>query len=106
MSNPRYNPNKMIRCVQSSALYEIAHDQYKHDVVCVYYGFDNYSRTVEQIVMLCDLIKNEMPDTNELDMDVCEIRRSQSDRHAGQTMIQLCVKTDEVRKHIANYTAL
>ena len=106
MSNHRYSSNKVIRCVNSSALHDIRRDQYKCDVVCVYYGFDNYNKTVEQIVALSDLVKNEMPDVSTQDMDVCEITRNQSNRHAGQTMIQVRAKAECVSQNIENYVVL
>ena len=55
--------------------------------VGVYYGFNNYKRTMYQLNELASVILNETTHVDVYSMEVYEITRSQSDRYAGHTMI-------------------
>ena len=98
--------NKILRCIHESEFRAIKNGVFKNKKVGVYYGFDNYGRTAEQIMLLCDIVKTEIPHVALSDMSVYEITRAQSIRHANMTMIHVEESVENVANNIDNYTIL
>ena len=98
--------NNVIRCIHSAQLRDIKNDSYVFDTVGVYYGFHNYNRTAKQILELIDIVQKEIPGVKMSDLNVYEITKAQSDRHAHYTMVHVYVKANIVRSNIDNYTSL
>ena len=96
----------VIRCIHSANMRDIKNDNYTRDQVGVYYGFHNYSRTAQQILELIDIIKGEIPGVKMSNLEVYEITRGQSDRHAHYTMVQVYVNTNVVRDNLRDYITL
>lgn len=96
----------VIRCVHGSTLREIKNGTYNAEKVGVYYGFENYKRTAKQILELINVIQEEMHGIELDEMEVYEITRAQSDRHANCTMVYISVNPDVVRENIGDYTIL
>ena len=99
-------PKVLIRCVHPENLYRIRKGTYEAEDVGVYYGFHNYNRTAKQIIELIDIIQSEIHGIEPEDMEVYEIAKSQSDRHAHYTMIYIRVPADTVRENIDEYIPL
>lgn len=98
--------NTVIRCVHGSTLRDIKNGTYNAEKVGVYYGFENYKRTAKQILELINIIQEEMHGIELDEMEVYEITRAQSDRHAHYTMVYISVNPDVVRENIGDYTIL
>ena len=98
-------PN-VIRCMHGGHLRGLKSGTPSPETIGVYYGFNNYSRNIQQLMTLVNVIKAEVPGITEKDMEVYEITPAQSDRHAHHTMIFLYVPTDLVRKNLDNYITL
>ena len=60
--------NTVIRCVHGSTLREIKNGTYNAEKVGVYYGFENYKRTAQQILELINIIQDNQP-------SFCRLRR-------------------------------
>jgi hypothetical protein len=97
---------RVIRCVHAANLRDIKNGTYESDTVGVYYGFGNYNRTAKQIMTLVEVIKDELYGVELDEMEVYEITRAQSDRHAHCTMVYVSVSPDVVRENITDYTIL
>ena len=96
----------LIRCLYNSDYYNLKNGQYNHDMVSVYYGFNNYNRTAKQVLELIDIVKNEVPGIDMSDLNVYEITTAQSDRHAHYTMVQVYMKTNVVCDNLNSYIIL
>jgi hypothetical protein len=58
------------------------------------------------MLKLAEAVQNEWPEILDEDMVICEITRSQSVRHANQTMLNIQVDAERVRRNIHLFTAL
>lgn len=96
----------VIRCVHEAQMRDIKNGNYPFDEVGVYYGFHNYNRTMEQLLELVNIIKEEIPEANMKDLNVYEITNAQSDRHAHYTMVHVYVKAETVCNNLPNYIVL
>lgn len=97
---------RVMRCIHYSQFHDIKKGNCNQDSVSVYYGFDNYDRSATQILELINIVRNEMPGIELDKMNVYEITKAQSDRHAHQTMVQLFVPVDTIRNNIEAYSIL
>lgn len=66
--------------------------------VVVYYGFNNYRKTMYQLNEIADVIRQETKYVDVYDMEVYEITRVQSSRYAGHTMIYCKLTIDTFLK--------
>ncbi len=98
--------NNVIRCVHGANLRDIKNGTYNAEKVGVYYGFENYKRTAKQIMDLINIIQDELYGIELDEMEIYEITRAQSDRHAHYTMVYISVDADVVRENIGDYTIL
>ena len=97
---------KVLRCIHAGQFRDIKNGNYPFDVVGVYYGFPNYNRTAKQILELIDIIRKEVPNVGLSNLNVYEITKAQSDRHAHHTMVEVYVDTKTVKNNFQNYTIL
>lgn len=96
----------VIRCVHGVQLRDIKNDTFAFDKVGVYYGFNNYNRTVNHIMQLVDVIREEVPGVEVNNLTVYEITTAQSDRHAHHTMVQVYVDAKLVKENLSKYMIL
>lgn len=96
----------VIKCIHSCQLRDIKNNSFAFDKVGVYYGFDNYNRTVKQILELIDIIQKDVPGVSMSELNVYEITKAQSDRHAHYTMVQVYVDVKTIRENLNNYIIL
>ena len=89
----------VIRACSYSKFHMSDEDLRKLSSIGVYYGFDNYKRTMYQLNELADVIRSEVNLEDVYDMDVYEITQAQSCRYAGHTMIYFNMPVDTFIKH-------
>lgn len=77
----------VIRACSYSKFHMNEEELRKLSSIGVYYGFNNYKRTIYQLNELADIIRSEVNLVDVYDMEVYEITRAQSCRYAGHTMI-------------------
>jgi hypothetical protein len=97
---------QIIRCINKTDLYDLNNGKYEHHKINAYYGMDKYCTTYAQMLKLAEAVQNEWPEIPDEDMVICEIPRSRSDRHANQTMLNIQVDAERVRRNIHLFTAL
>ena len=66
--------------------------------VPVYYGDNTYNHSVQNILNLCNAIKEDFPDVKLEDMEVRTISNYKSDRHARITMVCVRIPIDDYIK--------
>jgi hypothetical protein len=97
----------IIRCLHESQFFDIKRGTYHPDSVVVYYGFDTYNASVENIRKLIEIVKAENPSVPENEMHVAFITRAQSIRHAHFTMISVAINPYDVKARLfEDYTIL
>lgn len=84
----------VIRACSYSKFHMSEDELRKLPYVGVYYGLNNYKRTMYQLNELAAIILAETTHVDVYDMEVYELTRAQSDRYAAHTMIYCKLTVD------------
>ena len=63
--------------------------------VNLWYGFNNYDKSVEQIMRLKEAVKKDYPDIEDKNMFINIIESYESNRHARQMMLVINITIEE-----------
>ena len=61
----------------------------------IFYGFNNYSCSVQHILELAEAVRQEYPNISNDDMNIWYVERSQSIRHAGYTTLYVSIPVED-----------
>lgn len=61
----------------------------------IFYGFNNYSCSVQHVLELAEAVKREYPNIDNDDMNIWYVERSQSIRHAGYTTLYVSIPIED-----------
>jgi len=61
----------------------------------IFYGFNNYSCSVQHILELAEAVRQEYPNIVNDDMNIWYVERSQSIRHAGYTTLYVSIPVED-----------
>ena len=64
----------------------------------IFYGFNNYSCSVQHILELAEAVRKDYPDMSYEDMNIWYVERSQSIRHAGYTTLYVSIPVEDFIK--------
>ena len=61
----------------------------------IFYGFNNYSCSVQHILELAEAVRHEYPNIGNEDMNIWYVERSQSIRHVGYTTLYVSIPVED-----------
>ena len=61
----------------------------------IFYGFNNYSCSVQHVLELAEAVRQEYPNISNDDMSIWYLEHSQSIRHAGYTTLYVPIPVDD-----------
>ena len=66
--------------------------------VGVYYAFENYGHSVQHVLELRDEVLKDFPEMKDSDMDIRELSKSETDKHASYTTLYISIPIDDYLK--------
>ncbi len=64
----------------------------------VYYAFENYGHSVQHVLELRDEVLKDFPEMKDSDMEVRELSKRETNRHACYTTIYISIPIDDYLK--------
>ncbi|MBR4110808.1 MAG: hypothetical protein IKK43_03885 [Clostridia bacterium] len=71
---------------------------YPYGKVMIHYAFDNYSHDVKHVLDLREQVRKDYPKMSDRDMQVMELSKTQTIRHAGLTTLFVGIPIDDYLK--------
>ena len=81
-------------------------EEIDYTTVPVFYGYDNYQDTPSHVNKIVQAIQADFPEMPLNDMHIWRISRSESNRHASMTTVQISVSVETIKQNLHEYTIL